>query len=140
MKISISALINTCYGGFSLSDEFLIKIFITYGQSDGIFTRRQVSENYRRYDPENVIDLPEYGIKVRRNNYGEVYNYAKGEICTINTDVARFHKGVHEIYLSLGGSEYCSGFCAELELVDIEYEVEVTSFEGIEEVVVNKIR
>ena len=44
MKISISALINTCYGGFSLSDEFLIEIFKIYGHDDEIFTIRQATD------------------------------------------------------------------------------------------------
>lgn len=141
MKFSVSVLINTCYGGFSLSDNFLIEIFKIYCYDNEIFTIRPATDyDVKEHSGENVITVSGYGFKIRETNYGVVYNYTTNEIHTINEDVIRFHKGIHAIFLRLGGSEYCSGRCAELELVDVEYEVGVSSYDGLEELVVNKIR
>ena len=141
MKFSVSVLINTCYGGFSLSDEFLIEIFKIYGHDDAIFSSRPVTDYDRsEYDSEDVIDIRHLNVMITKDNMGDVYDYDGGRIYTIKEDVIRYHAGVHAIFLRLGGSKNCSGQCSELELVDVGYEVEISSYDGLEEVVVNKIR
>ena len=141
MEISVPVLINTCYGGFSFSDDFLIEIFKIYGPDDRIFKSRPATEyDLNAYSRENVIHISSLKFKVIKNNYGEVYDYVKNMIYFINKDEVRFHPGIHAIYLRLGGSEYCSGMCSSLELVDIKYEIGITEFDGLEDVIVNRIR
>lgn len=134
MKVTVKVILNKCFGGFSVSPEFMKALYLKYGDDPTLFESRGVKtrEEFLKHRSIDTHFTDGHCMDLIIPKWESViYDAVLNEEFYVNDDTLRYHQGAIELFEQLG-SEVCSGQCAELAVDTCEIELSIESFDGRE--------